>query len=68
MRAPIGGADFILDFSNRSIDGIATNRESYIKNNIANIVRDSGWEKTCDAIGDIVTDIQNHPDKFLVEV
>lgn len=68
LPAPIGGAEFILDFSKRSPDNMWTNQAKYIQDNVEAITRDSWREKTVDAVEDIVDDIYKNPDRFLVQV
>jgi hypothetical protein len=68
LPAPIGGAEFVLDFSKRSPKHMGTHEEKYIQENVDAITRDSWREKTVDAVEDIVDDIQKHPDRFLVQV
>lgn len=68
LPAPIGGAEFVLDFSKRTSNNMGTHEDKYIQDNVDAITRDSWWEKTVDAVWDIVDDIQKNPDKFLVQV
>ncbi|MEI6425800.1 MAG: hypothetical protein WCO66_00435 [Candidatus Absconditabacteria bacterium] len=61
LPAPIGGADFMLDFSKWDI-------KKTPDQNADNIIRDSFFEKTGDKLQQMVDDIRKDPAKFLVDI